>query len=124
MSYPIRVGKLRLSEHDCNRLMVVATMFGFHVSRSGAGMQIERARSRLSLRYAEWSTGMVRLVTEMCSLSMRWIRYNDDESCAETLLRHTDEQLCRIAELEAQHAHFWATLQKPPDDSSDDEKAD
>lgn len=90
-----------LSPSDVERLYRIAPWFDVHAQALDGGfVQIRVDEGPLSrvatvtAKQAVW-----RVLTEVCEKTLRWVYFHEGEHCAQSLLRHTDARLQRIAEL-------------------------
>ena len=88
-----------LSDTDCSRLRAVAQLLGIScVGSPDSGLWI-RGPHMKEAHVVDYWRGHARLLAEICELTLYWIPFSMSESCATTLLSHSDQRLARIAEL-------------------------
>lgn len=87
-----------LSESDKVRLEKIAPLFDIQFNRTDDGSYSlsvdEQSPVRLPTKFAH-----LRLLTELCSKTVSWIYFHQEESCADSFLNQTDERLKRLSVL-------------------------
>ena len=90
-----------LSDLDKERLTRYAPLFGLNLLHEGLGRyvlhRLDQVGSPPVVLCAQ--DAHLRLLSELCERTAPWVYYRPDTSCAISLLRHSEQRICRFSEL-------------------------
>lgn len=90
----------QFSTADVERIFRIAPMFDVNVRASDeeVSIQVQDGSQQRSITLPR-RVAHLRVLTEVCEKTIRWVYYHDGEHCARSLLSLTDARLERLAEL-------------------------
>ena len=92
-----------LTAEDKTRLQNLAPLFDIHFRKLDEQTCVLRTTSAACVLEVEFPASLAyrRLLSELCEKTVPWIHFHLEESCRDSLLRRSDANLARLAELYA-----------------------
>lgn len=104
MSLPVtqaRHSSFKFTKEQIDRLILLARQFDIQVLRQDENYTELQIRDGETVRACTVPTpkAHLRILTELCEKTVRWVYFHDGMHCAHSLLSLSDARLMRLAEL-------------------------